>query len=140
MGSKEEFKKPQDLKAQVVIKKSGQIIWRNVAQAFCFPPWVAFFALLFRLFELAWHELVLRKTTVHWLGALAGCTAGSHHLHIRRGLCSHYISQNYLAYINDLERLLETSVLFISGFLMVTPPKPVLLSSQAIAEPLWETI
>lgn len=39
-----------------------------------------------------------------------------------------------------LERLLETSILFISGFLMVTPPKPILLSSLASTEPLWETI
>lgn len=29
------------------------------------------------------------------------CTAGSHHFHISRGLYSHYIFQNYLAYIND---------------------------------------
>lgn len=39
-----------------------------------------------------------------------------------------------------LKKLLETSILFISGFLMVTPPEPVLLSSLAIMEPLWETI
>lgn len=64
---------PRDLKPQVPIK-SEQIFWCSVAQAFCFPPWVAFFILLFHLFELGWHELVLHKPLctgwVHSLCAL----------------------------------------------------------------------